>query len=186
LLLPWKPIRAAGDGELAAGADVDGHARLGHPSGDLGREERLGGVVDRRRRADAGRLALERADGLDGPGAGVVLVEDVQRGAEGGHEVGGGDAAEHEFTVGRPLGRGRPDRRVEGVGVGRLDEPGRGQGVRGHADLRGSKDGERHQSLPTAADRDGHGRDVLDGAGEVRSRSPWCRCRWTRSAGPAT
>lgn len=175
-----------GHGELAAGADVDGHARLGHPAGDLGGEERLGRVVDRRRRADAGRLALERADGLDRAGTGVVLVEDVERRAVRRHEVGDGDAAEHEFAVGGPLGRGRPDGRVEGVGVGRLVEPGGSQGVRGHADLGGSKDGERHQSLPTAEVRDGQGRGDMVATPEVRSRTPWCRCRSTRSAGRAT
>ena len=40
--------RREGDGELAAGADVDREALLGHPADDLGGQERLAGVVHAR------------------------------------------------------------------------------------------------------------------------------------------
>ena len=63
LLLPWKPIRAGSkpgpqrDGELAAGADVEAEALLGHPAGDRRAEERLAGVEDVVRRRTASRKA---------------------------------------------------------------------------------------------------------------------------------
>ena len=77
LLLPWKPTRSIGKparsatAQLAAGADVEGEPVLGQPARDGRAEERLAGVED----VVAGEGVAEGA----GPGAEVVLVEDVRR-----------------------------------------------------------------------------------------------------------
>ena len=102
------------DRQLAAGADVEAEPLLGDPAGDLGAQERLGGVVD--------GAALERLRARRGPGAEVVLVEHVRGGAELGGEVAHVDAAELERAVGRAAGasparrpgRGRPRARAAG------------------------------------------------------------------------
>ena len=86
LLLPWKPIRAgskparSGDGQLAAGADVEAEPLLGDPARDRRAQERLAGVVD----VVAGERVAEGAR----PGPEVGLVEDVRRGAVLGDQVG--------------------------------------------------------------------------------------------------
>ena len=79
LLLPWKPTRSIGKparsatSQLAARADVEREPLLGQPADDRRAEERLAGVVD----VVVGEGVAEGTR----PGAEVVLVQDVRRGA---------------------------------------------------------------------------------------------------------
>ncbi len=103
-----------GDAQLSRGADVEAEALLGDPTGDRRAEERLAGVehvVRRERVAEGAR-----------PRAQVLLVQDVRRGVELGHQVGDRDAADDEVAV--DLARGaRPQLRHQHVGVARLAQP---------------------------------------------------------------
>ena len=120
------------DRELAARADVDGQALLGHPAHHLGAEERLAGVVHARLHAVQGR---RRAEGLQRATRGLadeLLVEDVQRRAESVSQLGRRDAPEPEHAVVVALRRRRPHRRSERVRVVGHVQPGGsgGAGVR--------------------------------------------------------
>ena len=106
-----------GHRQLAAGADVEVEPLLRGPAGGGGAEERLAGVED-----------VVVGEGLaEGTGAGpeVGLVEDVRRRAVLRDQVGEAHSPDAEDTV--HLVRGlRPEMADQGVGVGRLAEPGRG------------------------------------------------------------
>jgi len=81
-----REARAQGDRQLAAGADVQRQALLGHPAGDSRTEKSLARVVD----------VAVREGVAPGPAAAaeVVLVQDVGRGAVLGSEGSDVDAAD--------------------------------------------------------------------------------------------
>src|SRR5699024_1922347 len=66
-----------GDGQLAAGADVQVQALLGDPPRGGNRVERLGGVVDVRTPAQWSEGRVEFVPERAGAGTKVVLVDDV-------------------------------------------------------------------------------------------------------------
>ena len=143
--------RGERDGQLAAGGDVDGEAFLGDPAHDLGREERLAGVVDARLHAAARGRVGERFTHFAGAAAHGILVEHVQRSSETGTQLGDADARDLELAVGITRGRGRPHQRREHVRIGRFGEP------RGHERAVGGGGHVRNQScgvgLPSVTSR---------------------------------
>ena len=128
--------RGEGDGELAAGADVDGEALLGHPADDLGA---TGTPCRRSRRAPARRAARPRPEGVEGARrvrAHLVLVDHVERRAESLAQRGGGDAAMRRTPSSSRAAACGPDARRERVRVVRHGEPrGERSGMRGTADI---------------------------------------------------
>src|SRR5690606_27790200 len=77
---------APGDRDPTTGCDVEPEAFIDDPSGDLGAQERLAGVVDVGTTAYLGeRTCVVVAEGA-GTAAEVLLVEDVGRGAELGSD----------------------------------------------------------------------------------------------------
>ncbi len=142
---PRVDTAGQGDRELPAGADVDAEVRLGHPRGDLGRQERLAGVVDVRTGADPAERVREGGPHAHGSGLHVALVDHVEGCAELPGEVRGGDPAHGELAVVRP-GRGRgPDARRQRGGVRREPQPRRGKGVLAH----GTRSYRAVRSLPS-------------------------------------
>ncbi len=97
--------------QLAAGADVEGQALLGHPPGDRGAQERLARVVDV---AVGSPFRPERVAPRPAAAAEVVLVQDVRGGAELRREVADVDAPEAQDAV---LAAGRGDRPDGGLQV---------------------------------------------------------------------
>ena len=100
-----------GHGQLTAGAHVHAEPLLGHPAGDRGAQEGLARVVD----VPAG----ERRGEVPGPGAQVVLVEHVDRGAELFGDLGDGQARDREHALGVLADVAAPQRRQQRVDVGR-------------------------------------------------------------------
>ncbi len=133
LLLPWKPEPRGigscgeGDGELAAGADVDGEPLVGDPAHDLGAQERLAGVVD----AGLHAVRLDRgAEGREGAPrvrAHLFFVDDVQRRAVAVAQLRCGDSADVEHAVVVAMSGCRPHALGERVRVIRRQEPVRGE-----------------------------------------------------------
>ena len=86
-----REARGQRQAQLAAAADVEVQAVLGHPAGDLPAEERLRGVVH------VG--AVEGGREVRGAAAEVVLVEDEQRRAVGAGQLGDRPAAQVQLAV---------------------------------------------------------------------------------------
>ena len=110
------------DGELAAAADVERQALFVDPARDLGAQERLCGVADV-------LAAAERRGDVAAAGPEVVLVDDEQRGAVLGGELGDGHAGDRDLAVVAANGVARPHVRCEREHVGRGLRPGRGAAV---------------------------------------------------------
>ena len=106
--------RLQGHGQLAPGAHVQRQTLLGHPTGDLDGEKRLGRVVHVLRCAEGGGH-------LPAAPAEVVLVDDEQRGAVGGREVAHVHPGQGDHAVLAPAGAARPhlDRQLGHRGGGR-------------------------------------------------------------------
>jgi hypothetical protein len=125
LLLPCRPRRTGRRPRRArrrasAGGDVDGEALLGHPAHDLGREERLAGVVDACAHAARAAAAVEGVTHR-ARARGTVLVEDVQRSAE--LRAQGTPTPAISSSPSRHARPRRPHQRGERVRVGRHGEP---------------------------------------------------------------
>ena len=105
-----------GDGEFAAGADVETQALLDDPARDVRREERLARVVDVGHRADVAERLRERLAVGAGAPAHVVLVDDVGGGAEAVGQFGGGNTGDADDAVIPAASRAWPDDLLEGAG----------------------------------------------------------------------
>ena len=111
------------DGELAARAHVEAQALVADPAGDLGAQEGLAGVVDVRAAAQVVEdLGVGVAEGAR-PGAEVVLVEDVGRGAELAGQIEDADPRHGEGPVPASADRAGPERGDERVDVGGHPQP---------------------------------------------------------------
>ena len=88
--------------ELAAGADVDAEALGADPAQHRPGAERLGGV-------EHPPFGAERLQVLAAARPDVILVADVQRGAELGRQVTHVDPAERQHAAAGPPGAARPD-----------------------------------------------------------------------------
>lgn len=139
-------------GELAAGADVDVQAGLGHPARDLDGEERLARVVDLGGGADLGEGGLQGVAHLGGALPRLPLVDDVERGAEAGGQVGRAHASDGDLTV-VAHDRAGPETGDERVGIVRNMQPRGCEGIRSHREnltgtTSGSLSGERTRIGP--------------------------------------
>ena len=90
-----------GDGELAAGADVEIQTFFSDPARNRRREKRLASVVD--------IGAREGVEPSPATGAEVVFVDDVGGRAKFAGDVGGSDSGNGQPAVVRPCDIARPD-----------------------------------------------------------------------------
>ena len=110
------------DGQFAAAGHVERQALLVDPARHLGAQERLGGVAHVFAAAErGGDLAAARPE--------VVLVDDEERGAVLGRDVGDGHAGDRDHAVVAANGVARPHVRGELEHLGRGLRPGRGAAV---------------------------------------------------------
>src|SRR5690606_10743228 len=88
-----------GDGQLSPAGDIEEQAGLGHPAGDLRRQERLACVVDVGGAADAGELAVEGGAGRECPGTRIRFINHVKGRSELFGQFDRGDARDLDDSV---------------------------------------------------------------------------------------